>query len=131
MEIIALIIIVAVIIAVVKSQVKKSKFSADTPHFNIVLSEVDNRTDVLIFDTETTGIKNDDEVIEIGIIDTTGKERYHGLIMPEKSISREASARFTAGLKPSSKRLVQSHLWNIIRQLRSCSQMQFLLAGII
>lgn len=41
-----------------------------------------DRDDVLLLDTETNGLSKTSEIIEIGIIDTTGKTRFSSLIMP-------------------------------------------------
>ena len=51
-----------------------------------------DRDDILIFDCETTGLKEWSECVEIGIIDTTGAERLHSHIMPVGDISPDASA---------------------------------------
>ena len=40
----------------------------------------------LIFDTETTGLGEDDEIIELGIIDCSGAVLYDGLFRPEKDV---------------------------------------------
>ena len=44
------------------------------------------RKDVLILDTETTGRGQYAEIIEIALIDTTGKVRFQSLCKPENSI---------------------------------------------
>lgn len=43
-------------------------------------------------DTETTGLKSDDEIIEISIVDDSGKVLFESLIRPIKSIPPDASA---------------------------------------
>ena len=48
--------------------------------------ELVEREDVLILDTETTGRGQRAEIIEIAMIDTTGKERFQSLCKPEKPI---------------------------------------------
>ena len=48
--------------------------------------ELVEREDVLILDTETTGRGKRSEIIEIALIDTTGKERFLSLCRPEKPI---------------------------------------------
>ena len=48
--------------------------------------ELVEQDDVLILDTETTGRGERAEIIEIAIIDTTGKERFQSLCKPEKPI---------------------------------------------
>lgn len=39
-----------------------------------------NRSDVLVLDTETTGFNDDDEVIDIALVDTTGQIRLNTLV---------------------------------------------------
>lgn len=46
----------------------------------------------LILDTETTGLGDDDEIVEITIIDTTGKPLLNTLVKPSKPIPAEATA---------------------------------------
>ncbi|MGP6378217.1 3'-5' exonuclease [Yersinia bercovieri] len=46
----------------------------------------------LILDTETTGLGNDAEIIEISIIDSTGKVLLNALVKPRNSIPAEATA---------------------------------------
>ena len=53
--------------------------------------ELLNRQDVLILDTETTGLGKAAEVVEIAIVDTTGVTRLNTLVMPVGRISRDAS----------------------------------------
>jgi len=50
-----------------------------------------NRADVLILDTETTGLGRRAEIVEIGIVDTTGCVVYDALVMPKGRIPRDAS----------------------------------------
>lgn len=40
----------------------------------------------LIMDTETTGLGNDDEIVEVGIIDCKGNVLYDGLFCPQKEM---------------------------------------------
>ena len=51
-----------------------------------------DRPDVLIIDTETTGLGKRAEVIEVAALDTTGALRFHALSLPEGPIPRDASA---------------------------------------
>ena len=51
-----------------------------------------NREDVMILDTETTGLDEMAECVEIGIIDTEGNVLLDSLVMPIKEVPREASA---------------------------------------
>ena len=48
--------------------------------------ELVEREDVLILDTETTGRGQRAEIIEIAVIDTTGKVRFQSLCKPENPI---------------------------------------------
>ena len=50
-----------------------------------------NRPDVLILDTETTGVSNRSEVVDIALIDTCGHVVYEGLVLPQGRIPRAAS----------------------------------------
>jgi single-stranded-DNA-specific exonuclease len=47
--------------------------------------------DFVVLDTETTGRSNNDEVIELSILDTSGNEIYHSLFNPEVPISYQAA----------------------------------------
>ena len=49
-----------------------------------------DREDVLIFDTETTGLGDDAEIVELSIIDTTGKVLFDELVMPKGDIPEAA-----------------------------------------
>jgi len=46
----------------------------------------------VLLDTETTGLGTQDEVIELGIIDTDGNTVYHSLFMPNCPIGLGATA---------------------------------------
>lgn len=50
------------------------------------------RDNCLILDTETTGLGENDEIVEIAIIDTTGKPLINTLVKPSKPIPTEATA---------------------------------------
>lgn len=50
-----------------------------------------NRRDVLILDTETTGLGTSAELVELAIIDTTGKVLVDELIKPTVSVPPDAS----------------------------------------
>ena len=54
-------------------------------------SEVLDRSDVLILDTETTGLGNRSELVEIALIDTRGETRFDEPVLPIGRIPREAS----------------------------------------
>ena len=45
-----------------------------------------NYSDYLIIDTETTGLQEDDEVVELAILDFYGNELYHSLYEPHKEV---------------------------------------------
>ena len=49
-----------------------------------------DRTDILICDTETTGLGKEDEIIEIALVDTTGELRFYSKVLPSVPISEEA-----------------------------------------
>ena len=49
------------------------------------------RDDVLILDTETTGLDGNAEIIDIALIDTRGATRFNALAMPGRPVPREAS----------------------------------------
>ena len=50
-----------------------------------------NRSDVLIIDTETTGLDGRAEILEIAILDTTGTTRFHSLCLPQGHITSGAA----------------------------------------
>ena len=50
-----------------------------------------NRSDVLILDSETTGLGGTAELVELAIIDTTGKVLFDELIKPTVSVPPDAS----------------------------------------
>ena len=50
------------------------------------------KADIVILDTETTGVSFNDEVVEIGVIDNQGRELFSHLIKPSVSMSEEAMA---------------------------------------
>ena len=51
-----------------------------------------NRTDVLVLDSETTGLNRTTEILELAILDTTGAIRLNTLIMPQGNIPADATA---------------------------------------
>ena len=50
-----------------------------------------NRHDVLILDTETTGVDATAEVVQVAVIDTTGKKIFNELVLPIGTIPEQAS----------------------------------------
>lgn len=50
-------------------------------------------SNLLILDTETTGLMDDDEVVEHGIIDKCGNEVFHSLFRPERRMTPEAAEK--------------------------------------
>lgn len=50
-----------------------------------------NRRDVLILDTETTGVSNHSEVVDIALVDTCGGIVYESPVLPQGQIPRAAS----------------------------------------
>ena len=61
-------------------------------HINIEWGQLLFRDDILILDCETTGTGPQDEVIEIGIINTNGVVVMHEYIQPSIPIPAEATA---------------------------------------
>ena len=53
--------------------------------------DLQDREDVLIIDTETTGLDENAEVIEIALVRTTGQLRYYSLCLPQDPIPEEVS----------------------------------------
>ena len=53
--------------------------------------ELLDRRDVLIVDTETTGLSPRSEVVEVAVLDATGNVHYQALSLPVGPIPREAS----------------------------------------
>ena len=51
-----------------------------------------DRRDVLIVDVETTGLSNQDEVIEIAVMNTQGDTLFDSLVFPKNEVSSVASA---------------------------------------
>lgn len=51
-----------------------------------------DRRDVLILDTETTGVGNRSEVLDIALINTCGREVYSAPVLPQGRIPGSASA---------------------------------------
>ena len=51
-----------------------------------------DRDDVLILDTETTGLDHRAEVIEVAVVDTTGDLRFESLVMPVGPVPSSLSA---------------------------------------
>ncbi len=43
-------------------------------------------SNTVIIDTETTGLKDDDEVIELSVVDFNGTELYHSYFYPQKEV---------------------------------------------
>lgn len=63
-------------------------------------------------DTETTGLKNDDEIIEISIIDDEGGVLLESLVKPKKRIPPDATA--VHGLRDED--VQNAHPWPIVWQ---------------
>lgn len=60
---------------------------------------IKNKDQYVILDTETTGLSNDDQIVEIAIIDLDGKELLNTRVYTEAPISPEAS--YVNGIKNS------------------------------
>ncbi|WP_124728204.1 3'-5' exonuclease [Staphylospora marina] len=54
-------------------------------------NEWNEREDIVILDTETTGI-HDAEICEIGVVDRNGNVLFHSLVKPTRPITEEAAA---------------------------------------
>ena len=63
----------------------------DTVSTGIKISKLLNRRDVLIFDTETTGLGNDAEIVEMTIINTLGEVIFHSYFTPSVDIEEGAA----------------------------------------
>ena len=68
-----------------------------------------NRKDVLILDTETTGLDASAEVIEVAVIDTEGNPRFESLSLPVGDVP-EAASRIH-GLTRSELQRLGSPVW--------------------
>ena len=62
-----------------------------TNTFPLIWKSLLNRKDVLIIDTETTGLDGSAELVEISIIDTTGATVYDELVMPWGNVPPDAA----------------------------------------
>lgn len=60
-------------------------------HAGIIKFSELEKLDFVILDSETTGFKKDDEIVELGIIDKKGNILYEEMFYPQKEISEEAS----------------------------------------
>lgn len=72
----------------------------------------------VIFDTETTGIGAEDEVVELGIIDCQGNVLYDGMFRPEQKMNPGASR--VSGITDemlADKPLFKDEFWKIARAL--------------
>ena len=68
--------------------------------------------DFVILDTETTGLEEDDEIIELSILDSVGKELYHCMFKPEKRIHWQASKLTGITNKVLDKSFMAQRFWN-------------------
>lgn len=60
-------------------------------HAATLFTKLNIPDDFIMLDTETTGLENDDEVVELGIIDARGNELYSCTFKPEKEVNPEAA----------------------------------------
>ena len=72
--------------------------------------ELLNRKDVLILDTETTGLDDTADLVELAIIDTKGRVLFNELIQPTTSIPWQASK--IHGISDSTLRKVRAKPWS-------------------
>ena len=70
-----------------------------TVNTGIRISKLLNRRDVLIFDTETTGLGDDAEIVELTIINTLGEVMFHSYFTP--SVNIEEGAAGVHGIRQS------------------------------
>ena len=82
--------VVAIIIFVGFRIFRRFRRHPSTPS-ELQLCDLFDRTDVLVLDTETTGLGDKAEIVEIAIVDTVGETRYSAPVMPQSRISAEAS----------------------------------------
>ena len=66
-------------------------YEGDPGLFVLKYSKLDVEDDFVILDTETTGLREDDEVIEVAVIDRLGTEIFHSMFHPEQYIQEGAS----------------------------------------
>ena len=84
-----------------------------------------NRTDVLIVDTETTGLGRGDEVLSVAIIDTTGRTRFSELVMPLGRIAAAAMSKHgltRARLEAASARPWADHHEQVAQLIREAAE---------
>ena len=70
-----------------KEDKSKEKSIVSVPNADYVKKYLGITSDFVILDTETTGLEADDEVIELGIIDSNGKTLLHRYFYPEKEVN--------------------------------------------
>jgi inhibitor of KinA sporulation pathway (predicted exonuclease) len=80
------------------SSYKKTNNHSRSEAINWALNILDNDDNCFILDTETTGLRETDEVIEIGIIDMDGNTVFHSYIKPLRRKSIPAAAAKIHGI---------------------------------
>ncbi len=80
------------------SSYKKTNSSSRLEAINWALDILNNADNCLILDTETTGLRETDEVIEIGIIDMNGNTVFHSYVKPLRRRSIPAASARIHGI---------------------------------
>lgn len=81
--------------------------------------------DFVIIDTETTGLLEDDEIVEFSAMDSNGRELYHSMFRPEKQI--HWSAAKVTGI--SNKMLADAPLfWQEWDTIKKCMEGRIVIA---
>lgn len=73
--------------------------------------------DIVIVDTETTGLSAEDEIIELGIIDKDGNVLYNSLFCPEKPLDEVAQQIHGLTMKDLENKPNISSEWPVIQNL--------------
>ena len=72
------------------SSFSKKQFVSKQHVIDYAKKKIDN--DPVYLDTETTGLESFDEIIEIAIVNATGKVVYESFVRPQKPIPASATA---------------------------------------
>lgn len=96
---VSLVVIILFVIRTTKNQSSKSsmdsilrKYASDVSLENDTSRITADWEDIVFLDTETTGLNEDDEIVEIAIIDHDGKTLLNSLVKPTKNIPERATA---------------------------------------
>lgn len=80
------------------SSPRRTDSSSRSDATNWAIDMLNNSENCLILDTETTGLRETDEVIEIGIIDMNGKTIFHSYVKPLRRRSIPVAAARIHGI---------------------------------